>query len=100
MADVRVEPALLERAQTVCEELGAEARRDAYDTDGAMQDAARGLGGWQTSRSLEDLMWWWHDYRAKLGHYVETFGGALHETAAAYRQADSASRDLCDIRGR
>ncbi|WP_412752078.1 hypothetical protein [Krasilnikovia sp. M28-CT-15] len=98
--EVRVEPALLERGHAVCVELGTEVTRDEFDTEGAMQSAARGLAGWQTQRSVEDLSWWWHDYRAKLGGYLNTFGNALDRTAVAYRQADSASRDLFDIRSR
>ena len=100
MADVRVEPALLERAQGVCEELRDEVARDEYATEGAMQDGMRSLPGWQMQRTLEELMWWWHDYSVKLAGYLDKFGAALHETASAYRQADDASQDLFDIRGR
>ena len=57
-AEVRVEPALLEQAQQVCEELRAEVTRDEHDVEGATQDAMRGLAGWGTQRALEDLLWW------------------------------------------
>jgi hypothetical protein len=100
MADVRVEPALLERAQVVCAEMRDEVTRNSGDAESAMQDGMRGLPGWQTRRTLEDLSWWWRDYASRLGGYLDQFGSALDRTATAYRDADEASRDLFDIRGR
>lgn len=100
MADVRVEPALLERAQTVCDQLRGEVTRNENDTESAMQNGMRGLPGWQTQRTLEDLLWWWHDYAGKLGGYLDKLGSALDQTATAYRNADEASRGLFDFRGR
>lgn len=99
-AEVRVDPALLDRAQAECEQLRAAVTRDEHDVEGATTDAARGLAGWSSQRALEDLLGWWRDDAAKLARYLDTFGEALHETAGDYRRSDHASVDRFDIRGR
>jgi hypothetical protein len=99
-AEVRVDPALLDKAQAVCSELRAETARDEHDIEGATADAGRGVTGWGTQRALEDLLWFWRDDLDRLGSYLTTFGDALQHTAAAYRRSDQASVDLFDIRGR
>ena len=99
-AEVRVEPALLDKAQQVCESLHAEVARDELGIDAVTEDAARGLAGWVMQRALGDLVWWWRDDLDKLGRYLDVFGDALHQAAEAYRQSDHASQDLFDIRGR
>lgn len=99
-AEVRVEPALLDRAQRVCESLRAEVARLEPGIAGVTEDAARGVAGWVMQRALADMAWWWSDDLAKLSKYLDTFGEALHQTALAYRHSDHASQDLFDIRGR
>ncbi len=99
-AEVSVEPALLERAQQVCESLRDQMASSEHGVEDVTTDAARGLAGWGTQRALEDLAWWWHDDLTRLSGYLNKFGAALHQTAAAYRVSDQAGRDLFDIRGR
>jgi hypothetical protein len=99
-AEVRVEPALLDKAQQLCESMHAEVARDELGIDAVTEDAARGLAGWVMQRALGDMVWFWRDDLSKLGTYLDTFGNALHHAARAYRQSDQASQDLFDIRGR
>lgn len=98
--EVRVEPALLDRAQQVCVTLREQVAADGHGVEDVTTEAARGLPGWATQRALEDLAWWWRDDLTRLGGYLDKFGAALHQTAAAYRSSDHASVDLFDIRGR
>jgi hypothetical protein len=99
-AEVKVDPALLDRAHGVCSDLRAECARDEHDVEGTTTDAGRGLAGWGTQKALENLLWFWRDDITRLGAYLDKFGNALQQTGAAYRESDQASADLFDIRGR
>ena len=99
-AEVRVDPELLRKAQQVCSDLHAEVAADEHEIDAVTVDAARGVAGWGMQRALEDLVWWWRDDLTRLGGYLDTFGDALAQAAAAYERSDHASMDLFDIRGR
>ena len=99
-AEVRVDPALLDKARAVCGDLRTATARDEHDVEGATTDAGRGVAGWATQRALEDLLWFWRDDTDRLGKYLTTFGDALQHTAEAYRRSDQASAGLFDIRGR
>ena len=98
--EVRVEPAVLETASRVCEDLRARLRRGVQDVEPGTESAVSGLPGWHTREALEELMWTWREDFQKLSGYLETLADALRAAAKDYRHTDEANAAHFDIRGR
>ncbi|WP_436529456.1 hypothetical protein [Actinoplanes sp. HUAS TT8] len=98
--ELHVDPAALDHARQVCDDLGTAWARDEHGVEPATEDAAQGLPGWATGGELADFVWYWQDDVKKLTGYLERFGGALHQAALTYEHADHAGADLFDLRGR
>ncbi|PZM88444.1 MAG: hypothetical protein DIU79_16865 [Actinobacteria bacterium] len=100
MNEVRVDPAVLERAARVCDDMRAQVRVRRSGITADTEEAASGLPGWQTRRALEELSWAWGDDLRKLAGYLEKYGEALRGCARDYRHTDVANAARLDIRGR
>lgn len=100
MAELRVEPDLLENASRVCEDLHAVLQRSAVGVQDETQAAISGLPGWRTRPALEQLSWSWSDDLSNLTGNLSKIGDALGDCARDYRYGDQASAALFDNLGR
>ena len=100
MAELRVEPDVLDRAARVADDLRDDLRKSAADVGGETDAAVVALAGWQTRSALEQFRWSWSEDLSKLAEYLTKVSDGLRGCASDYRLSDEASAARFDIRGR
>jgi len=96
--EVRVDPAVLDRAAERCHLLGADTAALSKLVEAPSVEAARGLRGWLCARAVEDVVYAWGDHFKKYAGFQDKLADAFASCARDYRASDHAAASAFDIR--